>query len=190
MTAHSSTALKRRLTPHQLRVLRLIAAGGSRPAVAGALGITLDTVSTHLLRTSQRLQVTGQPGLVHQAYIGGELDRPHRAHCAVEFDDLDLRLWHLIASGATHGQIGGTFRAARSTAGVWIRRLRRRAGAATDAHLVTLGWGYGLLGVEVRRSERIVSAGWQATHPHDNTMSTQVITHGAVRWVSERKEAA
>lgn len=59
------------LTPHELRVLRLLAEGHSYRTAAAALGVTVHTVSFHLREIYDKLQVHSKSEAVAKAFRDG-----------------------------------------------------------------------------------------------------------------------
>lgn len=51
------------LTPRQIEIARMVAAGRSYKAIARALGITVDTVNFHVQEAADRLPGRGTPRL-------------------------------------------------------------------------------------------------------------------------------
>jgi len=64
---------RHRLTPHEIRVLRLLADGHSRGSAARALGVSKHTVSFHLRRIYEKLQVHSKIAAIRRAWQFGEL---------------------------------------------------------------------------------------------------------------------
>ncbi|WP_267891168.1 helix-turn-helix domain-containing protein [Streptomyces dysideae] len=134
----------RALTPAQVRVARKIAGGMDTAQTAFELAITPGTVNVQLANMGRRLGVSGRAAIVHAAYAARQIPRPERESFDGEFTEIEIQTWNLIASGATVQRIADVFRVSRATARMRIRCLRRRLKASSDAHLVTLGWRYGV----------------------------------------------
>ncbi|MFG2712345.1 helix-turn-helix transcriptional regulator [Streptomyces goshikiensis] len=62
------------LSPQEARILPLVAAGASGPAVAREVGLTVDGVNYHVTRLCRRLGVPNRPALIARAYVLGLLD--------------------------------------------------------------------------------------------------------------------
>lgn len=67
------------LTPRELEILRLLAEGMLKKEIADSLGISKNTVSTHLRRVYGKLFVNTNTGAVSKALREGILDRAPRA---------------------------------------------------------------------------------------------------------------
>lgn len=134
----------RALTPAQVRVARKIAGGMDTAQTAFELAITPGTVNVQLANMGRKLGVSGRAAIVHAAYAARQIPRPERESFDGEFTEIEIQTWNLIASGATVQRIADVFRVSRAAARMRIRCLRRRLKASSDAHLVTLGWRYGV----------------------------------------------
>ncbi|MGK5496728.1 LuxR C-terminal-related transcriptional regulator [Streptomyces sp. URMC 125] len=144
MTARPS-CVPARLTPAQVRILGRIADGMGTEETAAALGITRGTVSVQVSSMSRRLGVSGRAALTHVGYRSGQLDRPERRAFEGALSSEEVRMVRLVASGASPLEIADACGVSRSTANQRLRALRHRMGASGDAHMVTLGWQFGLL---------------------------------------------
>lgn len=133
------------LTPAQVRLARKIADSLDTAESAFALASTSGTVNVQLAHMGRRLGVSGRAAIIHAAYVTRQIPRPERESFNGEFTEAEVQIWRLIASGATVQRVADVRRVSRATARVRIRLLRRRVKASTDAHLVTLGWRYGVV---------------------------------------------
>jgi DNA-binding NarL/FixJ family response regulator len=66
-----STHVDYKLTPHQVRVLKLIAEGHNYPTAARELGVTVDAVSFHMKRIYEKLHVHSKSQAVAKAFREG-----------------------------------------------------------------------------------------------------------------------
>jgi DNA-binding NarL/FixJ family response regulator len=67
------------LTPRELDILRLVAAGGSNRSIAAGLWVTEQTVKFHLSNVYRKLRVTNRTEASHFAHVNGLLEnRPLR----------------------------------------------------------------------------------------------------------------
>ncbi|MEW1691867.1 helix-turn-helix transcriptional regulator [Streptomyces sp. NPDC091265] len=144
MTARPG-AVPARLTPAQVRILGKIASGIGTAETARALSIAQGTVSVQVSSMSRRLGVSGRAALTHVGYCNGQLDRPEPAEFDGTFSEAEACIVRLVSCGASLQEIAHACQLSRDAARERLRALRLRMGASHDAHLVTLGWRYGLL---------------------------------------------
>ncbi|WP_406172225.1 LuxR C-terminal-related transcriptional regulator [Streptomyces sp. NBC_00996] len=142
MTARPGT-VPARFTPAHLRILAKLATGASSASAALDLDITTGTLGTQVQAMGRRAGVSGRAPLLHTAYRTQQLRRPERAVFDGVLDDIELQMVQLVASGASVQEIADACRISRDTAKVRLKRLRDRAGAENDVHLVAQGWRYG-----------------------------------------------
>lgn len=68
----------KRLSDREFEVFRMIAAGRALTEIAGALSLSVKTISTHKTRILQKIGVSNQTGLVHYAIRHQLIDEPDR----------------------------------------------------------------------------------------------------------------
>ena len=68
----------KRLSDREFEVFRMIAAGRALTEIAGALSLSVKTISTHKTHILQKIGVSNQTGLVHYAIRHQLIDEPDR----------------------------------------------------------------------------------------------------------------
>ncbi|WP_416975830.1 LuxR C-terminal-related transcriptional regulator [Streptomyces sp. 4F14] len=129
-------------------MLRLIAEGGTRKAVAQDLGITVKAVHFHLANVRRRTGAgSGRWGLaaaVETAYATGLLPRPALLPDRLDLTERQRVLILLLAGGLTIGQIAAALDCSPRKAVSEFRDLEKSLGATSPAHLITRARQYGL----------------------------------------------
>jgi DNA-binding CsgD family transcriptional regulator len=133
------------LTPAQFRIAQKIADGESTHAIARDLTITAGTINVQMMHCGQRLGVSGRATVVHACFVTGQLPRPDTTAFPEAFTDAEVETWRMVAIGATSQEFADGVSISRESVRARIRALRKHVDAQTDAHLVTLGWRYGVL---------------------------------------------
>ncbi|MGX1668589.1 helix-turn-helix domain-containing protein [Streptomyces sp. NPDC055400] len=119
------------------------------------LDITTGTLATQVQAMGRRTGVSGRAPLLHIAYGTRQLPRPEQAAYGGIWEEIELHMVQLVASGAATPEIADACRISRDTAKRRRKLVRDRAGAANDVQLVALGWSYGWLdeSLEVRPAD-------------------------------------
>ncbi|MEU7205510.1 LuxR C-terminal-related transcriptional regulator [Streptomyces sp. NPDC045470] len=128
-----------KLTPTEVRGLPLLADGKSTAAAAAAMGIKPETLMNHLRRVRNKVGDGSRAHVLHRCYTKRLLPLPMPGETPVFFTLEERRVWTVVATYPISVRVpGGTTRDA-------IRALMKKAGAASEPHLIKLGHQYGLL---------------------------------------------
>ncbi|MFI6687988.1 hypothetical protein [Streptomyces sp. NPDC050485] len=151
MTIPISTIPVQQLTPRQLLAASLLAEG--RTARQGTTSCHSEAVSLNamLRRAGRQLGVIGGPAIVHTLYRAQQLPRPARAVLMADLSETQREVWRYVASGVTSARAISDA-SAKSAKRLSVKAARRllsdlkfTVGAESNAHLVTLGWKYGVV---------------------------------------------
>lgn len=123
------------LTPTQQRIVDLMADGHAPKQVARALGITLDTVRSHLKSAKRRTESRTLAELV--ANHGHDSDQRLRPlHSGLTTRQLEV-VWHL-ANGKAFAEIGTALGISPRTVGMHVAAAKERLGLTTTSQLVVV----------------------------------------------------
>ncbi|MFD4337835.1 hypothetical protein ACFWPP_11675 [Streptomyces anulatus] len=136
----------RPLTPTgvQLRIGALLLAGETEEQIAVRLRMQVATVRRHLTQLGTRLGATTTTGRATALLSAGHLPPPAVSMLAPDLASLDVQILRVVAGLAPADELPDNLRSGESFLDR-VAHLRHVTGARADAHLVALGFAWGLL---------------------------------------------
>ncbi|WP_373283248.1 LuxR C-terminal-related transcriptional regulator, partial [Nocardia vinacea] len=133
------------LTDREKEVLALVATGKSNPEIAAALGISVQTVETHLARTTSKLPVSGRAGMAVTAARADILPEQAPIDDQAPLTDREKQILVLVEEELTNTEIGAALGISPRTVQTYLSRAHAKLGVAGRAEMAEAARNAGLL---------------------------------------------
>ncbi|WP_370368735.1 response regulator transcription factor [Catenulispora sp. GP43] len=148
LRVNAGDARRRSLTPREVEVLTMVAAGRSRDEISRLLGMAPDTVASHMSRIYRALGARNAAHAVALAHGCGVMAaQPHTQ--APTVSPRERQVLAGLAHGLTSAQVAGHLSLSIETVKTHLRRVYRKLGVTSRANAVETAINHRLLAVVV-----------------------------------------